>query len=106
MIDGGLTLGAMMAIQSIIGLLTSPVDRLVTFSQQAQDTQLSLERLNEVYELPDEGSGGRSTTEEISGDHMITFRNVSFAYPGVGNEAVLSHIDLEFPAGKTTGHCR
>jgi ATP-binding cassette, subfamily B, bacterial len=97
-----LTIGAMMAIQSIIGMLTSPVERLVTFSQQAQDTQLSLERLNEIYGLPDEGSGRIASVKKTSGEHSITFSDLNFAYPGVGNEPVLANINLEFPAGKTT----
>ena len=101
-VNGALTLGAMVAIQYIIGQLSGPIERLVAFSQQAQDTQLSLERLNEVYELDDEGSGRSGTGKEIGDDRSIRFENVSFAYPGVGNEPVLSDLNIEFPGGKTT----
>lgn len=100
--DNELTIGAMMAIQYIIAQLSAPVERLVSFTQQAQDTQLSLERLNEVYELDDEGSGRTSMAKEIYGDHNIVFRSMSFTYPGYGNEPVLSKLDLVFPARRTT----
>ena len=54
MLNGQLTLGAMLAIQYIIGQLNSPVEQLVGFVQQAQDAKISLERLNEIYEVEDE----------------------------------------------------
>jgi ATP-binding cassette subfamily B protein len=53
-LDGQLTLGAMLAIQYIIGQLNSPVEQLIGFMQQAQDAKLSLERLNEIHSLDDE----------------------------------------------------
>ncbi|MFT4155615.1 peptidase domain-containing ABC transporter [Parafilimonas sp.] len=53
-LNGQLTLGAMLAIQYIIGQLNSPVEQLVSFVQQAQDAKISLERLNEIYEVEDE----------------------------------------------------
>jgi ATP-binding cassette subfamily B protein len=52
-IEGQLTLGAMMAIQTIIGQLSSPVEQLIGFMQQAQDAKISLERLNEIHTLDD-----------------------------------------------------
>jgi ATP-binding cassette, subfamily B, bacterial len=55
-LDGELTLGAMLAIQYIIGQLNSPVEQLIGFSQQAQDAKISLERLNEIHQLEDEES--------------------------------------------------
>ncbi len=101
-VDNSLTLGGMVAIQYIIGQLTAPIERLVTFSQQAQDTQMSLERLNEIYELEDEESRNKADVKEIDGDATISIRNLKFKYPGYGNEDVLRDVSLEFPAGKTT----
>lgn len=45
-LDGQLTLGAMLAIQYIIGQLNSPIEQLIGFIQQAQDAKISLERIN------------------------------------------------------------
>lgn len=101
-VDGSLTLGAMMAIQYIIAQLSGPTERLAGFTQQAQDTQLSLERMREVYEMPDENEGKSLNLTEYPGDDEITFEDVTFTYPGVGNDPVLHNINLTFPAGKTT----
>ena len=40
--------------------------------------------------------------EGRDGAGAIHFKNVSFTYPGAGNEAVLKNIDLSIPKGKTT----
>jgi ATP-binding cassette, subfamily B, bacterial len=39
---------------------------------------------------------------EPEGAASISFKNVSFTYPGAGNELVLKDINLEIPKGKTT----
>jgi len=39
--------------------------------------------------------------DNVSG-HSISFNNVSFTYPGAGNEPVLRDINLHIPKGKTT----
>ena len=39
---------------------------------------------------------------ELKGAGAIHFKNVSFTYPGAGNEPVLKNIDLSIPKGKTT----
>lgn len=74
----------------------------VSFSQQAQDAKISLERLNEIHQLEDEESKDRSYTNSISENHSIQLKNLSFTYTGAGNTPVLSNISVEFPAGKVT----
>jgi ATP-binding cassette subfamily B protein len=59
-LNGQLTLGAMLAIQYIVGQLNSPVEQLVSFVQQAQDAKISLERLNEIYAVEDEEPSEKS----------------------------------------------
>jgi ATP-binding cassette, subfamily B, bacterial len=101
-LEGQLTLGAMLAIQYIIGQLNSPVEQLISFSQQAQDAQISLERLNEIHQLEEEEPKGRSFTNQISDNHGIILKNLSFTYSGAGNAPVLSNVNVEFPSGKVT----
>ena len=48
-ISGQLTLGAMLAVQYIIGQLNSPIEQLIGFVQGLQDAKISLERLNEIH---------------------------------------------------------
>jgi ATP-binding cassette, subfamily B, bacterial len=101
-LEGQLTLGAMLAIQYIIGQLNSPVEQLISFSQRAQDAKISLERLNEIHQLEDEESKDRPYTNVVSENHSIQLRNLTFTYPGAGNAPVLSDLNIDFPGGKTT----
>ena len=86
---------------TIIGSLNSPVEQLVQFVQHYQDAQLSLERLNEVHTQPDEEQAVNLLTG-LPTEQGISFRNVSFTYPGAGNDPVLTNINLVIPQGKVT----
>lgn len=101
-IDGDLTLGAMLAIQFIIGQLNSPIDQLTGFIQQAQDAKISLERLNEIHSLADEETEEQMLQKSLPLDKDISLQNVSFTYTGAGNEAVLKNMYLTIPHKKTT----
>lgn len=101
-IDGALTFGMMLAIQYIIGQLNAPVEQLVGFSQQAQDAKISIERLNDIHSLEDEEPAHREYTYSLPQDQSIHINNLSFTYPGAGNEPVLKNINLSIPMGKVT----
>ena len=47
-IHGHMTLGMMLAVQYIIGQLSSPVEQLMNFFYSVQDVKISLERINEI----------------------------------------------------------
>lgn len=101
-IDGQLTLGGMMAVQYIVGQLNSPIEQLLGFLQQFQDAKISLERLNEIHELADEEPLEKQFLHDLPSKKNIAFQQVSFTYPGAGNEPVLSNLTLDIPEGKTT----
>lgn len=101
-LDGGLTLGAMLAIQYIIGQLNSPVEQLIGFTKTAQDAKISLERLNEIHRLEDEEPVDKQFIKTLPVDQTITFKDFSFTYSGAGNLPVLKNINLNVPAGKVT----
>ncbi|OJW35535.1 MAG: ABC transporter ATP-binding protein [Sphingobacteriales bacterium 46-32] len=101
-IDGQLTLGAMLAIQYIIGQLNSPVDQLIGFMQSAQDAKISLDRLNEIHELKDEEPLGAEYLHQLPSAKEIKINNLTFTYAGAGNEPVLKGVSLTIPEGKTT----
>lgn len=100
-IEGELTLGAMFAIQYIIGQLSGPVEQFIGFVKQGQDAKISLERLNEVHQTPDEESRSGLRTRDLPKREAIHIQNLSFTYPG-NHDPVLKNISLEIPAGKTT----
>ena len=101
-IDGQLTLGGMMAIQYIVGQVNSPIEQLLGFIQQLQDAKISLERLNEIHQMEDEEPVDKTFLHELPTNKTINLNQVSFTYPGAGNEPVLKGIDLVIPKGKTT----
>ncbi len=111
-ISGQLTLGAMLAVQYIIGQLNSPIEQLIGFVQGLQDAKISLERLNEIHTLADEenplANPPGNTFETVGTDSPfggmggLQLRGITFQYPGAGNEPVLRGIDLTIPEGKIT----
>jgi ATP-binding cassette subfamily B protein len=101
-IDGKLTLGAMLAVQYIIGQLSGPISQWVEFVHSAQSAKISMERLNEIHQLPDEESIDKIHNFQLSDNKSIQLHNVSFTYPGVGNDPVLKNINLYIPNNKVT----
>ena len=98
-IAGDLTLGAMMAVQFIVGQLNGPVESLIQFSRQAQDAKLSLDRINEVHSREEEDEGMLLSHEIPFAD--IRLHQVSFSYTEL-DALVLKNINLTIPKGKIT----
>lgn len=119
-VNGQLTLGAMMALQYIVGQMNSPVEQMIQFMQHWQDAKISLERLNEIHEVEDESSLTTSPLSPLlSGEgylnsHLrkdgltcaegqgMSLSGIFFTYPGAGNEPVLKDVNLFIPKGKIT----
>jgi ATP-binding cassette subfamily B protein len=101
-VEAKLTMGMMLAIQYIIGQLNSPIEQIIGFSQQAQDANISLKRLNDIHGLDDEEPAHIQFYNFVPEDHSIHIKNLSFTYPGAGNEPVLRNINLIIPDGKVT----
>ena len=101
-INGQLSLGAMLAMQQIVGQLNSPIEQLIGFVQSLQDAKISLERLNEIHTLEDEEPTDRPVATSLPEARGLQLKNVSFQYVGAGNEPVLRGIDLSILEGKTT----
>lgn len=101
-VNGQMTLGAMLAVQYILGQLNSPVEQLVGFIQRHQDARLSLERLNEVHGMDDEEPLNQHFVRHLPQDRDIKIENLTYTYPGAGNEPVLTDVSLHIPQGKVT----
>ena len=101
-INGNLTLGAMVAVQYIVGQLSSPIEQLLGFIQGFQDAKISLERLNEIHQMDDEEPVNKEWSHTLPENKSLSINKLTFRYPGAGNEPVLEDIDLSIPEGKTT----
>jgi ATP-binding cassette, subfamily B, bacterial len=101
-VDGQLTLGGMMSVQYILGQFNAPIEQMIGFLQSWQDAQISLERLNEVHGLDDEEPAGDTRRKAWDQQQDIQLTDVTYTYPGAGNEPVLKNINFTIPHGKTT----
>ncbi len=101
-VNGQLTIGGMLAIQYIIGQLNSPIEQFIQFIRSTQDAMISLERLNEIHTMEDEEPENVPKVQFLPQEKSMTVKQVSFQYPGAGNEPVLVDINLQIPQGKTT----
>lgn len=101
-VHGQLTLGAMLAIQYIIGQLNGPIEQFIQLVQLTQDAMISMERLNEIHTLEDEEPAGVAKVTVLPENSDIVLKNVDFKYTGVGNDLVLTDINLIIPRGKMT----
>lgn len=100
-INGEMTLGAMLSVQYIIGQLNSPIEQFITFIQSFQEAKISLERLSEIHEMEDEQALARQGIALVAEHQDLTIRNLSFRYDTAGSNPVLDDITLHIPAGKT-----
>lgn len=105
-VDGNITLGAMLSISYIIGQMNSPINQLITFLKSLQDAKLSMERIYEVQTQPEEDNENDAeillSDDIVAGRNAIEVRNVSFQYQGPKSSFVLKDISFFVPNGKTT----
>jgi ATP-binding cassette, subfamily B, bacterial len=115
-IDGQMTLGMMLATQYMVGQLNAPLQQFIAFIRTAQDAKISLERLGEIYDEPNEddisnGQSNMGNGQSVMGNNSelpitnyslpIKIENVSFRYTGISDD-VLLNINLTIPHGKVT----
>lgn len=101
-LQGELTLGELIAFRIISGYVTSPILRLAQLWQSFQETALSLERLSDIVDTPQEAEVDRYNIPlpEIHGS--VKYENISFRFAPSG-PLQLSNVNLEIPSGKFIG---
>jgi ATP-binding cassette subfamily B protein len=101
-LQGELSLGQLIAFRIIASYVTSPVLRLAQIWQNFQETALSLERLSDIVDTPQEAEIDRNNIPlpEIIG--AVRYENVSFRFSTNG-ALQLSNVSLDFPSGKFIG---
>lgn len=101
-IKGDITLGAMLAIQYIIGQLNSPIEQLIGFIHAAQDAKISIERLNEIHNKEDEEQTIENKTSIVPPEKSIRINELSFSYEGPHSPTVLNKINVTIPENNIT----
>lgn len=100
-INGEMTLGAMLAVQYIIGQLNSPVSQFMSFIYSLQDVKISLERINEIHEGRNEESD-ENQIRKFGFDKSISLNNVDFKYDPHSLKMTLDNVSFIIPEGKVT----
>ncbi|WP_449257858.1 peptidase domain-containing ABC transporter [Chlorobium limicola] len=103
-LNNELTLGQLIAFRIISGYITSPVLRLAQLWQNFQEAGMSLERLSDIVDSPQEG-GGREQLSQIPLPLMkgeIRCENVSFRFRE-NAPMVLKNVNVTIPSGTFVG---
>lgn len=101
-IDGKMTLGMMLAVQYIIGQLSTPIEQLMNFFYSLQDVKISLERINEIHEMKNEESTPDTLSTFQGENKSLSLTNVDFKYDPHNPRKTLDNVDVIIPEGKVT----
>jgi ATP-binding cassette, subfamily B, bacterial HlyB/CyaB len=101
-IDGGLTVGELVAFNMLASRVSLPVLRLAQIWQDFHQARLSVERLGDILNTRPESAvtAPRPTLPRIKG--AITFEHVGFRYRVDGPE-ILRDVQFQIPAGQVVG---
>ena len=102
-LEGQLSLGQLIAFRIISGYVTGPLLRLAQIWQNFQQTALSLERLSDIVDSPqeaDETDRYNITLPPVQG--TVKYEDVSFRF-GTTGPLQLNNINIEIPAGTFVG---
>lgn len=100
-INGQISLGAMLAIQYIVGQLNSPVEQFMSFIYSLQDVKISLERINEIHEGKNEESK-ENQAKTFDSEKSIKIENIDFKYDPHALKNTLEGISFDIQEGKVT----
>ena len=100
-IDGDLSVGELVAFNMIAGQVSQPVLRLSQLWQDAQQVQISVDRLGDILNTPAEAPpNSHGALPPPKG--VIELRNVSFGYRA-GMPPVIKNVTLSIGAGEVIG---
>jgi ATP-binding cassette subfamily B protein len=97
-LEGDLSLGQLIAFRIIASYVTSPILRLTQIWQNFQETALSLERLADIVDTPQEAEQDRQNIPMPLIRGAVKYENISFRFKAHG-PLQLYNVNVEFPAG-------
>ena len=101
-LQGDLTLGELIAFRIISGYVTSPILRLAQLWQTFQETALSLERLSDIVDTPQEAEKDRNNIPLPAIIGAVKYENISFRFAANG-PLQLCNVNLDFAPSKFVG---
>ena len=101
-LDGHLTIGALVAFNALIALANAPLTTLLNLWDNFQLAAVLLGRLDDVFQQEPEQGRSRERLQPVRTlEGRITLRNVGFRYGGPESPAILEGISLDVPAGRS-----
>ncbi|WP_142685782.1 peptidase domain-containing ABC transporter [Chitinophaga polysaccharea] len=102
-LNGDISLGALLSVQFMVGQLNAPISGLIGFIQSWQDSKLSFERLDEIFTMPDEEHNSEIVIKDrLPENKTISFHAVGFQYGSSSSPWVLRDINMTVPNQKVT----
>lgn len=101
-VKGHMSLGAMLAVQYMIGQLNAPVEQFLAFVYALQDVGIALERINEVHHRDNEDTGSRMAAFPENAGRDIALTDVEFKYDPYSPANTIDKVSLFIPQGRIT----
>jgi ATP-binding cassette, subfamily B, bacterial HlyB/CyaB len=101
-IDGGLTVGELVAFNMLANSATGPILRLAQLAQDFQQARIAVARLGDILNTPPEPQTNPSRARLPALKGRVRLEHITFRYQPDGRE-VLSDVDLEIGAGEVIG---
>lgn len=100
--SGEMTIGAMVAFNSLVAMANAPILTLLSMWDNWQFASVLLNRMNDIFESEPEQGSDHSTLKPVrSLEGRVRLQNVSFQYGGSDSAKILEDISIDIPAGKT-----
>jgi len=101
-INGELSVGQLIAFNMIAARISGPILRFVQLWQDFQQAGISLNRLGDILNSPEEPGTERNYASAFNIKGEVSLNNLSFSYRP-GGQDILKSIDLTIPCGSVIG---
>ncbi|NEO84703.1 MAG: type I secretion system permease/ATPase [Spirulina sp. SIO3F2] len=101
-LEGELSLGQLIAFRIIASYVTNPLLRIAQLWQNFQEVGLSLERLADIVDTPQEGEADQGNIPMPAIQGHVQYENVAFRFKP-GGPLQLMKVDLDIPPGEFVG---
>jgi ABC-type bacteriocin/lantibiotic exporter with double-glycine peptidase domain/CRP-like cAMP-binding protein len=100
-LDGRLTIGALVAFNSLVALANGPITTLLRLWDSLQLASVLVGRLNDVFQQePEQGADHARLVPVRTLEGRIALRSLTFRYGGPESPLILDGLTLDVPAGK------
>lgn len=93
---GSLSLGTWVALNSFLGYMLGPAQRLTNIGYTISQAMAGLERIYELFQEKEEDSSG----DPVAGIKEIVFEKVNYSYNGTQGQRALKDLNLEIKSGE------